>query len=45
MYFYIYFHLDKAKTLARLKASVIKCDRSRRLNVEKEYYHAKNSQI
>ena len=39
MYFYIYVHLDTAKitTLARLKASsdVIKRDRSRRLNLER----------
>ena len=39
MYFYIYVHLDKPKiaTLARLKPSpdVIKRDKSRRLNVEK----------
>ena len=50
MYFYIYVHLDKAKTatLARLKASnVIKRDRSRRLNAERStvYNHTENIKI
>ena len=47
IYFYIYVHLDKAKTatLAKLKASsdVIKRDRSRCWNAV--YYHAENSKI
>ena len=49
MYFYIYVHLDKAKiaTLASLKSSpdVIKGDKSRRLNVERNIIMLKTARF